>query len=211
MYQTDFTPEELASRRQRVLEATGSHAVALLQGAEKETNHDRFRQTNDFYYLCGVEVPHAYLLLDGRDQSCSLYLPHQSSPRREREGEILSAENAERVCKLTGIDAAYGIEELSRLLEGVKELYTPMRMAEGAMMSGDTLQRSQQEVFSDPWDGRPDRTRWFVALLRQRLPATELRDLVPITDEMRWTSRQAWLSTRKHHDPFAIDADAHGA
>ena len=191
MYQTDFAPEELAGRRRRVLEAIGSNAVALLQGAEKEGSHDLFRQTNDVYYLCGVEVPHAYLLLDGRNQSCSLCLPHQSALRREHEGEILSAENAEIVCKLTGLDATYGIEELSRLLEGVEELYTPMHIAEGAMMSGDTLQRSQQEVFSDPWDGRPDRMRWFVALLRKRWPTTEIRDLSPITDEMRFIKSPA--------------------
>lgn len=191
MYQTDFAPEELAVRRRRVLEAIGSNAVALLQGAEKEGSHDLFRQTNDVYYLCGVEVPHAYLLLDGRNQLCSLCLPHQSSLRREHEGEILSAENADMVCKLTGLDAAYGIEELSWLLEGVKELYTPMHMPEGAMMSGDTLQRSQQEIFSDPWDGCLDRMRRFVALLRKRLPATEIRDLSPITDEMRFIKSPA--------------------
>jgi len=64
MFQKDFTPDELAGRRRRVLDAIGSDAVALIQGAEKESSHDLFRQTNDFYYLCGVETPHAYLLLD---------------------------------------------------------------------------------------------------------------------------------------------------
>ncbi len=41
---------------------------------------------------------------------------------------------------LTGMDAVYGIEELSRFLDGASVLYTPLRMAEGAMMSWDTLQ-----------------------------------------------------------------------
>jgi Xaa-Pro aminopeptidase len=91
MFQKDFSPEELAGRRRRVLAAIGSDAVALVQGAEKESSHDLFRQTNDFYYLCGVEVPHAYLLLDGRAEACSLFVPHQSQQRKENEGELLSA------------------------------------------------------------------------------------------------------------------------
>ena len=185
MYQTDFSPEELAGRRKCILGVIGSDSLALIQGAEKGSAHDLFRQSNDFYYLSGIEVPHAYLLLDGRDASCALFLPHQSPERKEQEGEILSAENATAVRQLTGMDAVYGIEELSMLLEGARVLYTPLRMGEGAMMSWDTLRRAQQEITSDPWDGRPDRMRAFVALLRQRCPAAEIRDLGPITEDMR--------------------------
>lgn len=57
MFQTDFSPVELATRRQRVLDAIGGGAVALIQGSEKEGTHGLFRQYNDFYYLCAVEVP----------------------------------------------------------------------------------------------------------------------------------------------------------
>jgi Xaa-Pro aminopeptidase len=53
-------------------------------------------------------------------------------------------------------------------------------------MSWDTAQNAQREVFSDPWDGRLDRMRWFIALLRQRCPATEIRDLAPILNELRF-------------------------
>jgi len=186
MFQKDFTPDELADRRRRVLDAIGSDAVALIQGAEKEGSHDLFRQTNDFYYLCGVETSHAYLLLDGRSKTCALFLPHQSQQRKENEGELLSADNAETARVLTGVDAVHGIEELSRFVDGVRVLYTLLRMAEGAMMSWDTLQGAQREVFSDPWDGRLDRMRWFVGLLRQRCPATEIRDLAPILNELRF-------------------------
>jgi Xaa-Pro aminopeptidase len=186
MFQKDFTPDELAGRRRRVLDAIGGDAVALIQGAEKESSHDLFRQTNDFYYLCGVETPHAYLLLDGRSKTCVLFLPHQSRQRVENEGELLSADNADTTRDLTGVDAVYGIEELSRFLDGARVLYTPLRMGEGAMMSWDTLQGGQREIFSDPWDGRPDRMRWFVGLLRQRCPAAEIRDLAPTLNELRF-------------------------
>ena len=186
MFQTDFTTQELASRRERLMTEIGRDAVALIQGGPKEPTHDLFRQTNDFYYLCGVEVPHAYLLVDGRSCTSALFLPHQSKERKEAEGEVLSPENGETVCSLTGIEEVRGIEELSKSLEKVRLLFTPMRAGEGALMSWDTLERAQQDTHSDPWDGRPDRMRSFVSLLRERFPAAHIRDLSATMDELRF-------------------------
>ncbi len=52
-------------------------------------------------------------------------------------------------------------------------------------MSWDTLQRTQQEAVADPWDGRLDRMREFIALLRDRMPGAEFCDLAPVLDELR--------------------------
>jgi len=185
MIQTDFSKEEFQARRAKVTQAIGPEAAALVRGSPKNRGHDVFRQNNDFYYLCGVEVPHAYLYLDGKNQTTTLFLPHQSAERRESEGEILSAENTDLVRELTGIDRVLGIEFLAQSLEGVQVLYTPARQAEGPAMSWDTLQRAQQEVTADPWDGRPDRTRHFVATLRARCPMVKILDLSPVLDELR--------------------------
>ncbi|MFN2155720.1 MAG: aminopeptidase P N-terminal domain-containing protein, partial [Anaerolineae bacterium] len=81
MQDVDFTIDEYQARRERIYRAIGSEAVALVQGAPKARGHALFRQDNDFYYLCGVEAPHAYLLLDGPSQHTTLYLPHQSAER----------------------------------------------------------------------------------------------------------------------------------
>ena len=168
MIQTDFSKDEFQARRAKVTQAIGPEAVALVRGSPKNRGHDIFRQNNDFYYLCGVEVPHAYLYLDGKNHTTTLFLPHQSAERKESEGEILSADNADLVRELTGIDRVVGMEFLAQSLEGVQVLYIPLRQAEGAGMSWDTLQRAQQEVTADPWDGRPDRTRHFATTLRAR-------------------------------------------
>lgn len=79
MFHAAFLADEFPRRRTRVLDAVGKQTVVLVQGGPKEPAHDRFRQTNDFYYLCGVEVPHAYLLLDGRADASYLFLAHLSS------------------------------------------------------------------------------------------------------------------------------------
>jgi len=185
MFQTDFAPEELAARRDRVLEAIEPGAVALLQGAPKESGHELFRQSNDFYYLCGVSVPHAYLLLDGRDRSTTLYLPHQSEARAANEGRTLSSDCPQLVTKLTGIERVLGPEDLGTALSRATIIYTPLRGGETASNSWDTLQRARQEANADPWDAQPERTRAFVVLLQQRLPQAEVRDLCPILDPMR--------------------------
>ena len=185
MYQSDFTKEEFQARRTRVSEAIGPEAVALVRGAAKEKAAYTFRQDNDFTYLCGVEVPHAYLLIDGRNRTSTLYLPHQSQRRAESEGEILSAENAEVGRDLTGVDRVLGIEDLAQALEHVRILHTPSRQGEGKGMSQDNLWRAQQEVVSDPWDGRPDRTRHFWATLRERCPMAQIRDLNPVLETLR--------------------------
>lgn len=185
MYQTDFTKEEFQTRREKVSKAIGPQAVALLQGSPKNPDHAVFRQNNDFYYLCGVESPHAYLLIDGANQTSSLFLAHQSRTQMEAEGELLSAENADRVRELTGVNRVMGIEFLAQHLERVRTLYTPMRQGEGAQMSSDTLWRAQQEIFSDPWDGRLDRTRHFIQTLQQRCPLAEIRDLSLTLDDLR--------------------------
>jgi Xaa-Pro aminopeptidase len=185
MYQSDFTKEEFQNRREKVYQAIGSQAVALIQGSAKNPGHAVFRQNNDFYYLCGVETPHAYLFLDGINQTSTLFLAHQSKAQLETEGEILSAENAGLVRELTGVDQVMGIEFLAQYLEHVRILYTPMRQGEGEKMSSDTLRRAQQEIFSDPWDGRLDRMRHFVSKLHERCPMAEIRDLSPTLDDLR--------------------------
>ena len=83
LFTSDFPAEEFAARRAKVYDTIGAEGIALVQGAAAPEGYLRFRQANDFYYLCGVEVPHAYLLLDGASRRATLFLPHRNE-RRER-------------------------------------------------------------------------------------------------------------------------------
>ncbi len=176
---------EYRTRRSRILDGLPEGSVALIQGGPKEEAHDRFRQQNDFRYLCSADVPHAYLLLDGRTSESLLFLPPQPERRVKSEGPHLSSTDPVRAREETGVDAVHGLDELAGFLERVSEIHTPLRPGEGAAMSWDTLQRAQQERFSDPWDGRPDRMRWFLRLIAERCPAARIRDLAPTIDELR--------------------------
>jgi Xaa-Pro aminopeptidase len=190
-FTTDFPPAEFAARRNAVYDAIGKTAAAVVQGAPVPHGAVRFRQSNDFYYLCGVEVPHAYLLLDGRERRATLFLPHRNEGRERGEGKTLSAEDAEEVKSLSGVEAVAASdllgEHLSRFyLRGVlRTLYTPLSPAEGLSESRDLALRRVTDIAADPWDGRPSREGRFAELLRQRLPEFELRDLSPTLDALR--------------------------
>ena len=190
LFTSDFQPEDFSARREKIYDAIGQTSIALLQGAPAPSGYVRFRQTNEFYYLCGIEVPHAYLLLDGAQRRASLYLPHRNEARERSEGKLLSAEDAPEIRKLSGIDAVYGIEllseHLSRLFRGrPKTLYTPFMPSEGFATSRDLALRSTADIASDPWDGRPSREGAFMGLIRSRFPQFEIKDLTPHLDQMR--------------------------
>ena len=191
LYQKDFPPAEFQARHARIFDRIGSRAVALVPGAPAPDGFQLFRQSNEFYYLCGVETPHAYLLLDGRSRTSALYLPHRDEARERSGDRLLTAEDAEQVRALTGVGAVHGIEELARHLgrmqvkTPVPMLYVPHSPAEGMASSRDELLHQMALISSDPWDGRPSRQGWWIQLLRDRFPGFEVRDLSPVLDELR--------------------------
>jgi Xaa-Pro aminopeptidase len=184
-FQVDFPAEEFADRRARVFDRIGEDTVAVIQGAGPVGGFELFRQSNEFYYLCGVEAPQACLLLDGRRRAVRLYLPHIDEGAEKSEGPIASAEDAAVIKKLTGVDAVSGPEALADDLGGATVAYVPHAPAEGRMSSRDGLTGAKRKTEEDAWDAREAREDRFIALLRQRLPGAEIRDLSPILDELR--------------------------
>ena len=79
-YQNDFTIEEFAERRQRLAANLDAGTVALIPGAGAMQGSQVFRQFNDFYYLCGVEVPHAYLQITADARATIFLAENQHTP-----------------------------------------------------------------------------------------------------------------------------------
>ncbi len=191
-YQTDFSKEEFAQRREKIFSAIGNNAIAVVQGAKGIPGFTVFRQSNTFYYLTGLESAHAYLLMNGKNKRTTLYLPHRDEGMERGQGKVLSAEDNELVQQLTGVDQVKGIEFLSSDLIGTglirppaPLLYTPFSPAEIGNDSRDELLASQARTSSDPWDGQPTREALFIAKLKEQNPQFEIRDLSPILDSMR--------------------------
>jgi Xaa-Pro aminopeptidase len=190
-YQKDFPPEEFQARWQKIFDRIGNSAFAIVQGFPKVNGFIFPRQTNEFYYLCGVETPQSYLVLDGKTRRAILFLPPRDERLEKTEGRILSAADAELARKLTGASEVLSTEALTvawlqRLLKDMGPvIYTPFAPAEGHAQSRGELIEANQSIASDYWDGRLPRELHFVELLRTRLPLAEVRDLSPILDELR--------------------------
>ncbi|MGE0816011.1 MAG: aminopeptidase P N-terminal domain-containing protein [Vicinamibacterales bacterium] len=195
-FQRDFPVEEFVQRRGRVMDAIGAGAIAVVQGAAGVDGFKVFRQSNEFYYLTGLETPHAYLVLDGRSRQSTLYLSHRNDALERGTGRMWSVEDGAEVLRLTGVDAVAPIDVLSRQTFGAMLrpprplLYVPFSPAEGEAQSRDELLGHQAGVAADPWDGRPSREAHFLRLLEERYPALERRDLSPILDTLRATKSE---------------------
>lgn len=191
LFTPDFPPSEFTARRNAIYDAIGPNAIAVIQGAPSPVGYIRFRQSNEFYYLCGIEVPHAYLVLDGAARRATLFLPHRNEGRERAEGKVLSAEDSDQVKKLSGIDAVAAADTMAEFLGrytrggNTKALYTMFAPAEGFAVSRDLGIRTNTDATSDPWDGRPSRESSFITLLKARLPQLEIQDLTPTLDKLR--------------------------
>src|SRR5206468_7244831 len=106
-YQPHFPPEEFKARWQKFFERIGDQGVAIVQGMPKVNGFIFPRQTNEFYYLCGIETPHSYLVLDGKNHKVKLYLPPRDFRLESAEGRILSADDVDLVKQLTGVDEVH--------------------------------------------------------------------------------------------------------
>ncbi|HET8546707.1 MAG TPA: aminopeptidase P N-terminal domain-containing protein, partial [Bryobacteraceae bacterium] len=190
-YQSDFPPEEFRARWTKLFDKIGAEGVVVLQGVPLTNGYILPRQSNEFYYLCGLETPHSYLLLDGRSRKVTLYLPPRNPRLEATEGKVLSAEDAEEVRRLTGADAVLSTtamrdEWLDRSPgQSPRVIYTLLSPAEGNSQSRGELVAANASIASDPWDGRLPRESHFGGLLQARYPRARILDLTPVLDELR--------------------------
>jgi len=108
---TDFPAEEFVARREKIFDAIGSEGQALLQSAPALRGYVVFRQTNEFFYCCGLETPQSYLLMNSAERKTALYLP-QRGEAQLGEGAAPGVEDGDLVKEITGADEVYGLEKL---------------------------------------------------------------------------------------------------
>ena len=200
-YQTDFPPEEFQARWAKVYDKIGNQAIAVLQGVPLTAGFIMPRQSNEFYYLCGIETPHAYLLLDGRSHKATLYLPPQNRRLEAAEGKVLSSNDVDEVKRLTGVDEVLSTEVmrdnwLGKLPgERLLKVYSPLTPAEGNAQPRFELNQTNAAIASDPWDGRIPRELNFEALIRAQPPDHRGR---PHADSRRNAQREESARDRDH-------------
>ncbi len=189
-----FPPEEFAARRTRVMAQIGD-GVAILQGAAERAGYLKFRQSNQFFYLTGVEVPRALLIIDGKAKQTTLFLPERDERMERSEGPRLApGPDAE---KLTGITKVVVRDQFGDALASIapqgRTLYLPHRAeALGAATPGN-VKAHDEKTRSDPWDGRASREAAFIEHVKGKVgmvsgaagkPAA-IKDLDPVLDGLR--------------------------
>jgi Xaa-Pro aminopeptidase len=184
-FQTDFPPEQLQQRRQRVMDDIGTDAMAVIGGAGATGAFDYFRQTNEFYYLTGIEVPHAYLLIDGQTRSSTLYLPPRDEKLERSEGAQINCDQAPEVSTLTGIEHIAPLAQLADDVKQTQTIFTPRSPGEMRQACRDTLVEQQKLAQADPWDRLASRETRLQARLATAAPQATFCDLSPLLDQMR--------------------------
>jgi len=179
-----FPKDEFAARRARVMQAIGD-AVVVVQGATETSSYEKFRQSNQFFYLTGVEVPRAILVIDGRSKSSTLYIAPRNAYAERSEGPVLTP--GDDAAKLTGIERVVPREEFAAAAKALtgRIVYTTFRGETRGAGTPDREAAHAAARAADPWDGQKSREDWFMGKLREQATGVELVNLDPILDAMR--------------------------
>lgn len=182
---TDALPaSEFAARRAQVAEAIGD-AVVVVQGATETSAYEKFRQSNQFFYLTGVEVPRAILTIDGRTRTSTLYVAPRNERAERSEGPLLTP--GREAAALTGITAVLpreAFDAAAKTLAG-RTVYTTFRGETRGAGTPDRAAAHAAAREADPWDARPSREAWFRDKLTAQAPGVTFKSLDPILDRLR--------------------------
>jgi Xaa-Pro aminopeptidase len=180
-----FTPEDFAKRRAKVMEQIGD-GIAILQGAELPEAFVKFRQDNNFYYLSGVEMPGALLLINGKSKASTLLVPDDIPGDVKQEAIIKPGEEASKLYKMNVIPKSRFVNLINFFSGSNQPIYLVTSPEEVTEMSRDRSMASRVRRMNDPWDGRVSKEVQFYNTLKERFPSATLKSLTPILDDMRW-------------------------
>ncbi|HOC42182.1 MAG TPA: Xaa-Pro peptidase family protein [Thermoanaerobaculales bacterium] len=170
------SPKVYRKRRKRLAEAVG-HGTVVLWGAGDDRGYGdvgTFRQSPDFFYLTGVELPNAVLVLRPEERAEYLFLPPRNEAVERWTGPKWGPgdEAAERL----GFDAVLSRDPSEVVLDARRR---PVPGFEGRLMgwlSGPGALLWTQLPGVATAAPLPS-THRYLAALRERLPSFEARDI----------------------------------
>ncbi|MGE5816142.1 MAG: aminopeptidase P N-terminal domain-containing protein [Acidobacteriota bacterium] len=198
LFTSAFPLEEFTARRARVAEKIGD-GVAIIQGAAEYPAYVKFRQNNQFFYLTGVEVPRAIVVIDGRSKKTTLFLQPRDERAERSEGPVLSpGADAER---LTGMESVRPRDDFAAVLAEIatsgRTMYLPFRPEALNAATPQYTKGHADKSAADPWDGRKSREQAFIDAVKARAPNATIKDLDGILDEMRLVKSPREIATMR--------------
>jgi len=163
-----YSPAEFAAHRAAVMNRIGD-GVAIVTGATERPDYEKFKQNKQFFYLCGVEVPRAIILIDGRAKASTLFLPPHSSLENS-EGPLLGPDDEAR--KITGVEKVVERSTFDAVVKTLaadgRTIYVPFRQESIGAVATDRVRSFERESQQDPWDGRSSKS-WCSGTRSRRL------------------------------------------
>jgi len=202
-----FAWGEYAARRTRLMERIPD-GMAVIQGATSRTDYYPFFQNNDFMYLCGLEIPDAVLVIDGKNRETTIFFTITEKMARS---EGVPLEQVTKTVEVTQLERKLPLEQLGSFLaakvgEGAV-LYTMFQpeelMRECSLEKMNYLRRTQVE---HEWDGRLTREQQFIGHLRSRFPNTEIKDCSGLIWDLRVIKTPAEIELLRKAAAIAVDA-----
>lgn len=189
-----FNRTEFAARRSRLMEKIGDGAAVILGARTPAGDHD-FRQGHDFFYLTGLELPDAVVVVDGRRKESVLFFTMDEATA---DSYAIPLDLIRTPGDYSGIERALPAEQFDAQLAGFvnrnRIIYTMFKPEElGRENSNEKFNALQKSMTLEAWDGRLTRELQFVKHLRERFPQADVRDGSPIV----------W-NLRKYKSPFEL-------
>lgn len=177
---------EFAERRAAVMRAIGD-GVAVMQGATERPVYKQFRQSAQFFYLTGVEVPRAMLVVDGRAKTSTLFLPARDERMERSEGPLLTP--GAEASKITGIERVLPRDQFDAAMASIaaegRPIFTTFRPEALEASTPSQVNMHARRTAEDKWDGRKTREEIFREKLQALSPKSEIADLDRVLDQMR--------------------------
>lgn len=202
-----FDKTEYATRRSRLMAMIGDGAAVFL-GAPSPHGDYEFRQGHDFVYLSGVEIPDAYLVVDGLRKESVLFF---TMDEKTADGEAIPLELVRSPAAFTGIERVLPAEQfgpyLAALSHRTRILYTMFKPEElGRENSNEKFNAQQKSMTLNPWDGRPTRELQFVKQLRDKFPQADVRDCSALVWDLRKIKSAAELAVLRQAARIGVKA-----
>ena len=206
-----FPPAEFAARRAKVM-ATIGDGVAIITGATEQPNYEKFKQNKQFFYLCGVEVPRAILLIDGRAKTSTLFLPARTPAMDRSEGPLLAP--GDQAHTITGVEAVVDRSLFDAAIKTIaterRNIYVPFRSESIGAVAIDRVRAHERATAADPWDGRPSKEAVFREKIQQIARGSEVVDLDKVLDNQRVVKSPAEIAMVREATRIASMAIAEG-
>ena len=197
---------EHAARRAKVMAQIGEGAAVFL-GATTPESDVAFRQGHDFFYLTGVAIPDAMLVIDGARKESVLFF---TMSEKEADGLGIPTDLVTAPVAHTGIERAMAVDRFGAHLAGLvnrrQPIYTMFKPEEiGPENSNEKFNALQQSMTLNPWDGRLTRELQFVKHLRERFPQADVRDVSPIVWNLRKYKSSSELATLREAARIGVE------